>query len=88
MTTPCNVVPFPAVRQVGKIRTVADGLARRVGERRGGEGYWRQCVDNMARRMQAAGLTEDVIDRELRAFREAVSIELGRLHDAGARRSL
>lgn len=66
----CEVLPFPAVRRVGKVRRTAEVLLNKSGK--GADHYWRQVVDGMRSQMTGAGIPEEQIDRELRAFADAV----------------
>ena len=66
----CDIVPFPAVRRVGKVRRVVEVLWTKSGK--GADRYWQQVIDGMRSQMTAAGLSEGQIDRELRAFSAVV----------------
>ncbi|MER8793945.1 DUF6074 family protein [Mesorhizobium sp. M0984] len=66
----CTVLPFPTTRRVGKIRRTVEVLSDRSGK--GADQYWKQVIAGMRTQMMSAGLTDDVVDRELRAFAEEV----------------
>ncbi|TIM21269.1 MAG: hypothetical protein E5Y61_32430 [Mesorhizobium sp.] len=66
----CTVLPFPTVRRVGKIRRTVEVLSDRTGK--GGNHYWKQVIAGMRTQMVSAGLADEVIDQELRAFADEV----------------
>lgn len=66
----CQVIPFPMVHRVGKIRRTAEVLAGRSGK--GADQYWKQVVGGLQSQMVAAGLPAETIDRELTAFANVV----------------
>lgn len=76
-----NIVPFPAQRQIGKIRRTASIYVDKAegNDCRWSDGYWRQVTGHMARHMETFGLDGKTIDRELTAFRDAVISEVSRL---------
>ncbi len=73
---PVEVIPFPTTKRVGKIRRTAQQLYEST--QRGAEAYWRRTVTDLRRQMERAGIAEDRIERELRAFFDAVQGELNR----------
>lgn len=77
---PCQVVPFPLERRIGKIRRTAEVLGERHGK--GADHYWKQVVSGIASQMQRAGVPADVIAFEIRQFSEAVQLELVRASTA------
>lgn len=72
----CLVIPFPAAKRLGKIRRTAEVLAEKSG--RGAEHYWKQVIAGMRSQMLAAGLADETIDSELRAFAAQVSGQIAR----------
>ncbi|WP_409371665.1 DUF6074 family protein [Mesorhizobium huakuii] len=65
-----QVLPFPTTYRTGRIRHVASILRRKHGL--DADRYWRQQVMVMRRQMMQAGIDGEVIDREMRAFTDAV----------------
>lgn len=65
-TASCEIIPFPTSRRVGKIRRTAQVLSEKNGK--GADHYWRQVIDGMRSQMRAAGLPDEVIERELEDF--------------------
>ncbi|WP_352731198.1 DUF6074 family protein [Mesorhizobium australicum] len=65
-----EVIPFPVARRTGRIRHVATILRRKHGL--DAARYWRQQVMVMRRQMLLAGIDDEVIEHELRAFADAV----------------
>ena len=74
VSPPGEVLVFPAKMRTGKIRRTAENLAKRHG--RAAESYWRQVATGMASQMARAGLDRAIIEREVRAFHDAVQREL------------
>lgn len=72
----CTIIPFPAVKRVGKIRRTAEVLDGKTG--RDADHYWRQIVGGLRSQMEKASLPADTIDAELRSFFDAVKEELHR----------
>ncbi|RUX97251.1 DUF6074 family protein [Mesorhizobium sp. M7D.F.Ca.US.004.01.2.1] len=66
----CDILPFPTNRRVGKIRRTVEVLSDRSGK--GADQYWKQVIAGMRTQMVSAGLADDVIERELRAFADEV----------------
>ncbi|WP_287070773.1 DUF6074 family protein [Mesorhizobium sp.] len=66
----CTVLPFPTVRRIGKIRRAVEVLSDRTGK--GGNQYWKQVIAGMRTQMVSAGLADEVIDQELRAFADEI----------------
>ena len=66
----CQIVPFPAGKRVGKIRRTVEILKERNGK--GADHYWNQVVTGMRSQMTNAGLAEDLVEIELRAFADQV----------------
>lgn len=65
-----QVVAFPLARQSGVIRRTAEAVA----EKHGGEAdsYWRGVIAEMREKMTAAGIGEEAVEYELRAFSTSV----------------
>lgn len=72
----CQVIPFPVIRRIGKIRRTVEVLSVRHGK--AGDQYWRQVVAGMRGQMEKAGLPEATIFAELSAFLDVVHRELYR----------
>lgn len=73
MTCHCQVVPFPAVRRVGFIRSVARLMASYSPE--GGERALIGRLNVQYRAMLRQGVAPDAADRELRSLELAVRAE-------------
>lgn len=70
------IIPFPAGKRLGKVRSAAKSLAGKSG--RPLEAAWSRIVTDLDRQMRRAGLSDPVIRSEIEAFSDAVSAELWR----------
>lgn len=70
------VVPFPIERQRQAVRDMVRFLEMREGKKRGR--YWELTLRRMIGTMQVWRVDKAMIDREIRAFREAVIAEYTR----------
>ena len=80
-TPPVKVIVFPLVKRVGKVRHTAKMLAGKHGD--DATLYWKQVVAANRRHLQRIGLSQPVIESELRAFFDAVQGELVRIAYVG-----
>jgi len=70
----CVVIPFPAANRIGRIRHVAQIVAKKRGN--DADAYWRRIVKDMDRQMAKAGIDKARREAELRAFFDGVCKEL------------
>ena len=73
---PVEMHVFPLDRRVGKIRRVCDVLESKHGN--DADSYWRTIIRGLGEQLTRSGIPEKSIDQELRAFAEAVQLELRR----------
>lgn len=79
-----QVVVFPMVRRVGRIRDVAAKMLDKRTDR-AATSYRDQVTDGMLRSLHRAGISEDEQDEQLGAFWNAVQAEILRLTYRGSR---
>lgn len=72
-----QVLLFPLINRVGKVRHTASKLARKHGDE--AALYWKQVVASNRKHLARVGLSDDEIDAELRTFFDAVQAELVRI---------
>lgn len=70
-----ELIRFPLVRRRRKIVTVAATLAARKTDQ-GRQAYWTKTITDLAGELRRHGADKAEIDRQLMAFREAVTVEL------------
>ncbi|MER8437756.1 DUF6074 family protein [Mesorhizobium sp. M1312] len=70
----CLVIAFPMAKRVGKVQHVAEVLSVKRGA--AATNCWKQVVATLDGQTQRAGFDRDTINRELRAFHDAVQREL------------
>lgn len=81
---PCQIVAFPLVNRVGKIRDVASKLLDKTTERHAD--YYRcQVNEGLVRHLEKVGLSRSSIDRELDRFWHEVELEVARQSYRGHR---
>lgn len=78
---PVTVLLFPLSKRVGKVRQTAVKLLRRHGD--DADLYWKQVVAANRRHLERVGLDEHQIAAELRAFFDAVQVEMARQSYSG-----
>lgn len=71
---PCQVILFPLVNRVAKVRHTAQLLSSKRGE--DAVLYWKQVTAANRKHLTRVGLDEAAIDAELRSFHEAVQSEM------------
>lgn len=79
---PRQVIVFPMVRRVGRIRDVATKMLDKPTERAAVH-YRGQVTDSLLRGLERAGISEREQDEQVRAFWEAVQAEMIRLTYSG-----
>lgn len=79
---PRQVLLFPLINRVGKVRHTAFKLAGKHGE--DATLYWKQVVAANRKHLERVGLSETEIDTEIRAFFDAVQGELNRMAYEGS----
>ncbi|MBU4529766.1 MAG: hypothetical protein KUA43_08815 [Hoeflea sp.] len=72
-----QVLLFPMINRVGKIRHVAKLLSTKNGD--DADLYWRQIRSGLQKQLERVGATQHEIDTEIRAFFQAVQAELVRI---------
>lgn len=80
---PRQVILFPLMKRVGKVRHTAQKLLSKNGY--DAELYWKQVVASNRKHLERVGLPPHEIEAELRAFFDAVQAELVRLTYRGRR---
>lgn len=68
------IIPFPASKRTGKIERTATILATKKGK--GADAYWKQVLGGLERQMKTAGISQDIIEHELKAFTAEVFSQL------------
>lgn len=66
---------FPLNRNVGKVRHVAEAFAKRETDT-GRVQYWNQVCSGLSKTLRKAGILPEEVERQLGAFRDAVSAQL------------
>lgn len=74
-----NVVRFPLDRRHHKVIRAAKSLAARRTQE-GKQSFWNRTCRELGAELRRHGAEEAEVRRQIDAFREAVSIELGRDH--------
>jgi hypothetical protein len=72
-----KLIPFPLARRSRKVAIAARTFYGRRTER-GRQRFWSRTIEDLARELRRHGADQSTIDRELEAFRQAVSAELER----------
>ena len=72
------ITPFPHSRRIGKVRQVAETLLERKTERTR-ENYRKKTLSRLRSKMRKLGLSEQVIETEIKKFESALIAELNRL---------
>lgn len=78
-----TIIPFPQDRNMGRVRRVALKLTERDGKLK--ESYWTRSCNDLSSMLLKAGHSQQQVDSQLYAFRDAVGLELYRLANAGLR---
>lgn len=78
---PRQVILFPLIKRVGKVRHTARKLLGKHGEE--ADLYWKQVTAANRKHLERVGLPADEIDHQLREFFDAVQGELRRLTYCG-----
>jgi hypothetical protein len=73
-----KVVAFPFAYRTAAVRRAADAVAERHGH--AANVYWREMIAGVRAEMMAAGVREEAIDGELRAFSASVFEQIGQRH--------
>lgn len=70
-----QVLAFPLARQAATVRRTAEA----VNDRHGSEAdfYWRRMIAEKRAAMVAAGISEEAVECELRAFSDSVFSQMG-----------
>ena len=66
---------FPLNRNVGKVRHVAEAFAKRETDAARVQ-YWNQVCNGLSKTLRKAGISPEEVERQLIAFRQAVSVQL------------
>ena len=77
----CTVLAFPLSKRVGKIRRTAEVLSGKNGK--AAIQYRATIIESTRGQMAKSGLSEAIIESEIRAFETAVERELNRLSMKG-----
>jgi hypothetical protein len=81
---PCDVVAFPLIRRIGKIRDVASKMLAKSTDRHA-ESYRDQVTTGLLGHLTRLGISEREQDEQIGAFWSAVQAEMIRLTYRGQR---
>lgn len=70
-----QVLVFPLSRQAARVQRTADAVVRRHGI--DADCYWRRMIADKRTEMVAAGISEEAVECELRAFSDSVFSLIG-----------
>ena len=79
-----SVIPFPMTRRGGQVRQTAETVMNTNGS--AADRYWKRTIAGLRAQMASAGIDDDMIDSELRAFARAVFARIHELHEEDALR--
>jgi Family of unknown function (DUF6074) len=74
---PCQMIPFPLNRRAKKIRYAAKTFVERTTDEKK-QRFWDQTVNQLGSQLNRFGITDAEIDKQIAAFRNAVSDEIFR----------
>lgn len=75
--TDCQIIPFPLAARVGKIRRCTEVLQSSSNQPTR-DAYWHRTVTHFREKLEALGLPDETVRREIRGFRDAVQEEYQR----------
>ncbi|WP_026479349.1 DUF6074 family protein [Ahrensia sp. 13_GOM-1096m] len=83
---PVKIIPFPASKQIGKARHVAEVFMRKDTQR-AQQSYWEQTEKGFSHKLLKIGMSDEAIKQELEAFAALVQKEVDILcHRQGAQK--
>jgi hypothetical protein len=75
--TDCQIIPFPLAARVGKIRRCTEVLQSSANQPTR-DAYWRKTVTHFREKLEALGMPDETVRREILGFRDAVQAEYQR----------